>query len=109
MIITVCRKPFIGSTTNNVLFTNCGVLNIDGCRITFETDGKRKETKRTPREDRGIWSDDSIGYKVLSVYADADPRGRFPANVVLQHTNTCTILDLQSGVIVASRYFKVIK
>lgn len=102
MIITVCRKPFSGSATDNVSSVGCGAINIDSCRITFETDGKRKETKRTPREDRGVWTDKNSGMKKEnSVYADADPKGRFPANVVLDLW-AVKPLDKQSGVSVSS-------
>ena len=106
MIITVCRKPFEGSATDNVLRNNCGVINVDASRIKFETDGSRKTTKRTPRDDDAVWSDKNSGMeKENSLYADADPRGRFPSNLILQHT---TVFDQQSG-IGASRYFKVTK
>ena len=76
---------------------NCGAINIDGCRITFQTDGKRKETKRTPREDKGVWTDKNSGMKKeKSVYADADPKGRFPANFVYDEKVKDT-LDQQGG------------
>ena len=106
MIITVCRKPFEGSATDNVLRNNCGVINVDASRIKFETDGSRKTTKRNKREDDRLWAEGQSGMKnENSLYADADPRGRFPSNLILQHT---TVFDQQSG-IGASRYFKGIK
>lgn len=84
MIITVGRKPFKGSATDNVGGVGCGAINIDACRIKFETDGSRKETKRTPRDDDAVWSDKNSGMKKEnSLYADADPKGRFPSNVIL--------------------------
>lgn len=101
MIITIGRKPFEGTVTDNVKDLHCGAINIDSCRIKFETDGTRKETKRTPRDDDAVWSDKNSGMKKEnSLYADADPRGRFPANVLLTQ-DTSVVLDKQSGVIVS--------
>ena len=33
MIITIARKPLVGTVVQNVLEYGCGALNIDGCRI----------------------------------------------------------------------------
>ena len=90
MIITIGRKPFKGAVIDNVTKNHCGGINIDGSRITFQTDGVRKETKRTPRDDTAVWTDKNSGMKKEnSLYADADPRGRFPANLILQHLEGC--------------------
>lgn len=106
MIITIGRKPFVGAVVDNVKDLHCGAINVDASRIKFETNGARKTTKRTPRDDDAVWSDKNSGMKKEnSLYADADPRGRFPANLILQHT---TVFDGQNG-IGASRYFKVLK
>lgn len=102
MIITIGRKPFNGSATDNIKLAFCGGINIDACRIKFETDGTRKETKRTPRDDNAVWSDKNSGMKKEnSLYADADPRGRFPANVIVSK-DTGQIIDQQSGVSVST-------
>ena len=90
MIITVGRKPFVGAVVDNVKDLHCGAINVDATRIKFETDGARKTTKRTPRDDDAVWSDKNSGMKKEnSLYADADPRGRFPANLILQHIDGC--------------------
>ena len=102
MIITIGRKPFVGAVVDNVRDLHCGAINVDASRIKFETDGARKTTKRTPREDDAVWSDKNSGMKKEnSLYADADPRGRFPANVFITE-NTGAILDQQSGVSVST-------
>lgn len=89
MIITIGRKPFKGAVIDNVMKNHCGGINIDPCRITFQTDGVRKETKRTPRDDTAVWTDKNSGMKKEnSLYADADPRGRFPANVLFSESVT---------------------
>ena len=47
------------------------------------TGAKRKETKRKPRSEDGVWTDGNSGMKAEgSQFADADPKGRFPANVM---------------------------
>tara|TARA_B100000287_G_C20042655_1_gene547106 strand:+ start:25 stop:459 length:435 start_codon:yes stop_codon:yes gene_type:complete len=87
MIITVCRKVFKNTVIENIKASYCGAINIDSCRISFQTDGKRKKTKRTPREDNGVWTDSNSGMKKEnSVYADADPKGRFPANFIVNYS-----------------------
>ena len=107
MIVTLARKPFGGSAIDNIKSVHCGAINVDSCRITFENDGTRKQTKRTPRDDDAVWSDKNSGMKKEnSVYADADPKGRFPANIVLSKT-IVSILDTQSEDMGgASKYFK---
>jgi len=103
MIITVGRKPFSGTVADNVGSYGCGGINIDASRIKFETDGARKITKRTPRDDDAVWSDKNSGMKKEnSLYADADPKGRFPSNLII--SDNTDLFDQQSG-IGASRYF----
>ena len=102
MIITIGRKPFGGAVIDNVKDIHCGAINIDSCRIKFETNGARKTTKRTPRDDDAVWSDKNSGMKKEnSLYADADPRGRFPANVIISK-EVGVLLDKQSGVSIST-------
>ena len=47
------------------------------------TGAKRKTTKRKSRSEDGVWTDGNSGMKAEgSQFADADPKGRFPANVM---------------------------
>ena len=92
----------MGAVVDNVQDLHCGAINVDVSRIKFETDGLRKTTKRTPRDDDAVWSDKNSGMKKEnSLYADADPRGRFPSNVLITE-ETSKILDEQSGVSISS-------
>ena len=87
MIITIARKALEKNVCTTVISHSCGGINIEGSRITFQTDGVRKETKRTPRDDTAVWTDKNSGMKKEnSLYADADPRGRFPANVMFSES-----------------------
>ena len=47
------------------------------------TGAKRKKVVRKSRNESGVWTDGNSGMKAEGTqYADADPRGRFPANVM---------------------------
>ena len=47
------------------------------------TGAKRKTTVRKSRDDGNVWTDDNSGMKQEdNHFADADPRGRYPANVM---------------------------
>ena len=59
---------------------------------------KRKTTKRKSRSKDGVWTDDNSGMSAEgSVYADADPRGRFPANVMHDGSDVITKEFPQTG------------
>lgn len=91
--IIVAMKPCDGTYAENAINHGVAGLNIDECRVKFQTDGKRKETKRVQRKDEGVWSDENSGMKnEKSVYADADPKGRWPANVI--HDGSDNVIEL---------------
>ena len=98
---TLLRKPFKGTVANNVLTNGCGGLNIGISRIihndpdiirkTFESPLGMEHCARNRKGERG---------------AGPSPDGRFPANLILIHSNCknncnegCPVikLDLQSG------------
>jgi|SaaInlV_125m_DNA_1040241.scaffolds.fasta_scaffold59026_2 hypothetical protein len=98
---TLFRKPFKGTVANNVLKNGCGGINIDATRIehqdpdiirkTFESPLGMEHCARNRKGERG---------------AGPSPDGRFPANLILIHSNCknncnegCPVikLDLQSG------------
>ena len=61
----------------------------------------RKKVVRKSRDENGVWTDDNSGMKAEgSEYADADPRGRFPSNVM--HDGSDSIKELFED---KSRYF----
>ena len=82
--IVMARKPISEKTVvDNVLKHGTGGLNIDGCRIEGDSNTERKITNRKTRSEDGVWTDGNSGMKAEgSQFADADPRGRFPANVM---------------------------
>lgn len=91
-VITVARKPLIGSVAKNVIKYGTGGLNIDACRIGRDA------------EDVPGWhksgADGTKGYKGESTFRihamDPDEiksrcgdKGRWPANVILEHKPEC--------------------
>jgi len=81
--IVMARKFIEGTNKQNKEKYGTGGLNIDGCRIEGEGNTERKTTKRKSRSEDGVWTDGNSGMKAEgSQFADADPRGRFPANVM---------------------------
>jgi len=81
--IVMARKLIEGTNKQNKEKYGTGGLNIDGCRIEGDSNTERKITNRKTRSEDGVWTDGNSGIKnEASQYADADPRGRFPANVM---------------------------
>jgi len=82
--IVMARKPLEGTNIDNVLKYGTGGINIDGCRIQGDDTGsERKITNRKSRNENGVWTDENSGMKADGAkFADADPKGRYPANVM---------------------------
>ena len=128
--IVLARKPIDQkSVADNVLKHGVGGINIDDCRVQCEPDDDivrpdrtdaqaynffrggeqdrinvRKTTRRQPRSEQNVWSDDNSGLKP-DMFADADPKGRFPSNVM--HDGSCVVEDVFPDV--SSRYFYTAK
>lgn len=90
--IAVARKPFIGTTTNNVLEYGTGAYNIEGTKIGDEL---------MPEVERG-----AAGVTDFASGGDTPERfGRWPANLLLDQ-DAALLLDKQSE---ASRFFYTAK
>lgn len=98
---TLCRKPLEGTVAQNTLKWGTG-LNIDGCRIEFESD----EDFEAAQWGRGtdIMGGNYVGAEHSSgkTNIDANPQGRFPANVIFDEF-TAEILDEQTSNIQPSK------
>ena len=94
--IVMARKELSEkSIKDNVLKHGTGAINIDGCRIEGnEANGaERKTANRKSRSEDGVWTDNNSGMKQEdNHFADADPRGRFPANVM--HDGSDVVQDI---------------
>ena len=82
--IVMARKPLEGTNKQNIEKYRTGGINIDGCRIQGDdTGGERKITTRKSRDKNNVWTDENSGMKQEeNHFADADPRGRYPANLM---------------------------
>jgi site-specific DNA-methyltransferase (adenine-specific) len=95
--ICLARKPLSEkSVAENVLKHGTGGINIDNCRI--EHNEPSKETNRIGRKDSQVFSDNSCGFdNTKNTVASASPKGRFPANIILDE-EAGKLLDEQSGI-----------
>jgi len=58
-------------------------IGVDKLSFGQVQNAKRKKTQRQPRNKDGVWTEENSGMKAEGAeFADADPRGRFPANVL---------------------------
>lgn len=101
--IVVARKPLVGTVAGNVLAYGTGALNIDGCRVGYQSEADQRANDVLQPGMRESRSGFGGGYR-----ASTDPAGRWPANLVFTHAADCgdecvagcpvAELDEQSGV-----------
>lgn len=95
IVITVARKPLSeGSVAANVLKHGTGGLNIDGCRVGFQSGGDKEKAKpggeTTSRQVTGGGL--GCGYKEHTrgtFVSEGNEQGRWPANLILEHLPEC--------------------
>jgi len=76
-------------------------IGIDKLSFGQTENVKRKKVVRKSRDENGVWTNDNSGMKAEgSEYADADPRGRFPSNIM--HDGSGIIKELFED---KSKYF----
>ena len=82
--IILIRKPLSGTVAQNVLEHGTGGLNIDGCRVPLK---EGENTSVTPNENKV--TEDLRGFRIKSSKIgsmnDDWKKGRWPANVILDH------------------------
>lgn len=93
-VIHVLRKPCSEATVAaNVLRHGTGALNIDACRIGFQSEADLSETeKKNQHLDFGSGIREGVVYGDFSqqVRQNYDgSAGRWPANLILQHLDGC--------------------
>ncbi|MFA5187108.1 MAG: DNA methyltransferase [Patescibacteria group bacterium] len=98
--IIVARKPLIGTVAENVLKYGTGAINIDGCRVGYESlDDKANATpqgKCTSKESESIAAKPDAGRDLERVeFERPEQRGRFPANLILSHHPDCKCMGTQ--------------
>ena len=68
-------------------------IGIDKLSFGQTENAKRKKVVRKPRNESGVWTDGNSGMKAEGTqYADADPRGRYPSNVM--HDGSDVVQDI---------------
>lgn len=82
----LARKPLEGTIANNVMRWGTGAINIDGCRIPAEQRPLMQHSEQNvPRNTYGSnSSSSSIG---------TTSQGRFPATLVLSHSEDCKFVE----------------
>ena len=83
------RKPCDGTTTGNVAAHGTGGLNIEACSIACEVRPAREPTGRTGR----LYGAGLAGSRAAGTTED----GRWPANLVLSHTDWCEDAECMPG------------
>lgn len=89
--IVLARKPLIGTVAANVAEHGTGALNIDACRIAGpKGDGVWGSSNQTCQDGRIFnQSPDGVEYRSAPVESEDGKIGRWPANVVLSHSESC--------------------
>jgi DNA modification methylase len=93
--VVVARKPLSGTVAGNVLGWGVGGLNIDACRVGYESDADRRANDVSEPGIRGSRSAFGGGYRCSN-----DLQGRWPANVM--HDGSPEVCDRFGE---ASRFF----
>jgi len=82
-IIHLARRPLAGTVAENALKFGTGSLNIDGTRIGSESTLRPQSAQNNgPAMNEGTWQGGICG----------STKGRWPANVVLQHRQGCELV-----------------
>jgi site-specific DNA-methyltransferase (adenine-specific) len=80
----LARKPLVGTVAANVLAHGTGALNVDGCRVACDS-RRAIESRGDKGKAVNSYGDGKSGSRAVGETA----LGRWPANVVLSHAETC--------------------
>lgn len=94
--IILCRKPLGEKTVaENVLKYGTGGINIDGCRVNADVTYGRSASGSDGIVNKGNGSF-KHGFKSNAEANDyANPQGRFPANLILSHSEGCKCVGMK--------------
>lgn len=105
--ITIFQKPLDGTYIQNIEQHGCGAMNIDACRVPFQSELDIQTAKAKTNFTEA--SDHSRGFgNGTDIYGDGNTpleqakccikdSGRFPPNVILDES-TAEVLDEQTGI-----------
>ena len=106
--IVVAMKPIEGGFAENALKHGVAGINVDGCRVGLGGMEKHRTPAGSGLGVRGIYgkSRDDYAKPDLVRYSS---KGRWPSNVIFEHSNPVKKLDDRSGDQGgASRFFKTV-
>jgi len=83
IVITVARKPLVGSVANNVSLYGTGAINLDSCRIPTGEEELHASTTILPVYGKRSYNQS----KTCVLPFTQHPNGRWPANIVIQHSD----------------------
>jgi site-specific DNA-methyltransferase (adenine-specific) len=93
MIVHVLRKPVVGTVAQNALAHGCGALNIDGCRVGYQSDADK--TSATPQgtctAKSGALAGGIQNGNDRTEFDRPELKGRWPANLV--HDGSDKVLE----------------
>jgi len=99
--ITVARKPLSGTVAENVLQYGTGAINVDGCRVESPDIAGRVWTRGGNQKGASLTTNTTGEHQ----YVEANPDGRFPANLIHDGSDEVTGLFPEDGDASASRFF----
>jgi site-specific DNA-methyltransferase (adenine-specific) len=96
--IVLARKPFKGTVAANVLAHGVGALNIDACRIGYQSDADKVSAipQGMATNKRGALAGSTQHNGPRTAFQPSELRGRWPSNVLLDESSA-VLLDAQSG------------
>jgi hypothetical protein len=91
MIIHVLRKPVMGTVAQNALQHGCGALNIDGCRVGYQSDADKASAtpQGTCTAKSGALAGGIQNGNDRTEFDRPELKGRWPANLIFSHHPTC--------------------
>lgn len=92
--IIVARKPLDGTVAHNVLTWGVGALNIDACRVEYESESDKEQAKPqgAATSKAGALAGKCQNGAARTEFVPTQKKGRFPANLV--HDGSQLVLDL---------------
>jgi DNA modification methylase len=90
--IVMARKPFKGTVADNVLEWGTGGINVDGCRVAYQSEADEKSS--IPGSLNSNQKNSLFG---MGEGHEHNTEGRFPANIIFDE-EAGKILDEQSGI-----------
>jgi len=99
--VLVFRKSFASSIAHNIAHYKTGALNIDGCRVPYQNTADAQPKSYAGSKGIGTLQEqcleqgarlysDGLSYLKNDFVAETHPKGRWPANFLLIHSDLCT-------------------